>query len=758
MNDNKLQILIVDDDEDDYLITRDLLSEIEGSRFTWDWVSDWNKALDTINAGRHDVYLIDYHIGALTGLDLIKQAREHGCSAPLILLTGQSDKNVDFEATKIGAVDYLVKGKIDSDVLERSIRYSLEHTQVREALKASESRFRNLFDEAPIGYHELDAEGRITNINQTALRLLGYEMDDLKGQSIADFLIDRRASAESGQQCISFLELTSSGSIFEGSFRKKDGSLLPVLMEIKSLENHHGDVMGFRGTIQDNSEREAVQRLKDEFVSVLSHELRTPLTSIRASLGLLAEGIVGEMTDQAQNMLQIASRNTDRLVRLINDVLDIERIESGQITMERQICDAEDLMEQAAEAMKDLAKSSKVTLSVLAQPISIYSDPDRIVQVFTNLLGNAVKFSPEGGTVWLSVEQQEGQSIVFKVRDEGRGVPEDKFDSIFERFKQVDSSDSRDKGGTGLGLAICKSIVEQHGGRISVESTFGEGSTFAFTLPPSASGERTLIGGSPIPEGSAKSKRKILICDDEEAVLTVASAMLEQEGYEIVKSSSGQEALDKVLQTDPDAIMLDLGLSDMSGWDVLETLKSQSETRNIPVIIFSGMPSEENERLNLEIFGWVQKPWNYDALLNMLERATGEGNGHVPRVILVEDDEDLTRVMVTMFNTRGIEIIHARTGREAIRFSQVLTPDLIVLDVNVPDGDGFEVVKSLRQHSHLQGIPLVVHSSLDFTTEEKERLRLGATEFLTKGRVTPEEFGRRIVYMLNQVSSFKLTA
>jgi signal transduction histidine kinase len=241
------------------------------------------------------------------------------------------------------------------------------------------------------------------------------------------------------------------------------------------------------GTGQDITERREVERAKDEFISMVSHELRTPLTSIRGSLGLLESGALGPLPEKGQRMIEIAVQNTDRLVRLINDILDIERIDSGAIDMHQQPCDAAELIEQAIHGVEQLAADAQVTLTSDGEPAMLCALPDRVIQTLTNLISNAVKFSPVSGTVRVCCRRQGGQ-VLFQVTDEGKGIPADKLGSIFERFQQVDASDAREKGGTGLGLAICRKIVEHHGGRIWVESEPGAGSTFSFVLPAQVSG------------------------------------------------------------------------------------------------------------------------------------------------------------------------------------------------------------------------------------------------------------------------------
>jgi signal transduction histidine kinase len=255
-----------------------------------------------------------------------------------------------------------------------------------------------------------------------------------------------------------------------------------------------GKVQGFFALTSDISDRKAIERMKDEFISVVSHELRTPLTSIHSALKILATGRLGDLSKDGRQMLGIADENTDRLVRLVNNVLDLQRIESGAVTMDRQACNTADLMVKATEAMQAMAQQQKITLSTQPVAIPLWVDPDYIVQALTNLLSNAIKFSPPETIVTLSAQQlqpSKRQSIVeFRIQDQGQGIPPDKLESIFERFNQVDSSDARKKGGTGLGLTICRKIIEQHHGKIWAESVEGQGSRFVFTLPIVTGGDR----------------------------------------------------------------------------------------------------------------------------------------------------------------------------------------------------------------------------------------------------------------------------
>jgi two-component system, OmpR family, sensor histidine kinase VicK len=279
------------------------------------------------------------------------------------------------------------------------------------------------------------------------------------------------------------LALLGQAVTYENEILLKDG--LPCSVNVTYIPHldEQQNVKGFFALTTDISDRKAIERMKDEFIAVVSHELRTPLTSMHSALKILATGRLGTLSKDGQQMLEIADDNTERLVRLVNNVLDLQRIESGEVKMEKQICNVSTLMIQATEAMQPMAQQHGVVLVVNQIDIEIFVDSDYIVQALTNLISNAIKFSSSDSTVWLSAENTPNAEVLFSVCDEGQGIPSDKLESIFERFQQVDSSDSRRKGGTGLGLTICRKIVEQHEGKIWVESTLGKGSTFSFTLP-----------------------------------------------------------------------------------------------------------------------------------------------------------------------------------------------------------------------------------------------------------------------------------
>jgi PAS domain S-box-containing protein len=631
--------------------------------------------------------------------------------------------------------------------LADQIGIALSQGQLVEALRESEERFRTMADSAPVLLWIADANKLCSFFNQSWLNFRGRTLEQEIGNGW-----QTGVHPEDLPDCLNiYTTAFDERKSFQMEYRlqRADGEYRWILNTGRPRFLPDGSFAGYIGSCVDISDRREVEKLKDEFISVVSHELRTPLTSIQGALDLLAGGALADRPEYAQHMLHIAAKNADRLVRLINDMLDIERIESGKVTMTKQICDAAELISSAVDAMENMAQQAKVTLSVSPLSAYVWADPDRIIQVFTNLLSNAIKFSPAGSTIWLTAELENRQdftstkNILFKIKDQGRGIPVDKIETIFGRFQQVDASDSRKKGGTGLGLAICRSIVQHHDGRIWAESTAGEGSTFCFTLPLLTEKETTETNISV--DGPL-----ILVCDDDASVREVVQTMLEGQNYRAITVASGQEAVQQAARTHPDVILLNLMMPGMNGWETMATLKKQEATKDIPVIILSGLMPDAKQSSPVEISHWLVKPPDPKLLFQTLERVINQHN-HNLRILIVEDDLDLAQVIAAMFERHGIQTYHATTGKEAIALSQSVMPNLLVLDLVLPEYDGFAVVDWLRQHNRLHHVPLVVYTAKDINNLDKQRLKLGKTLFLTKGRITPEEFEQRVIQLLNRM-------
>ncbi|HEY9799724.1 MAG TPA: PAS domain S-box protein [Leptolyngbyaceae cyanobacterium] len=643
--------------------------------------------------------------------------------------------------------------------------------------KRTEEELLNLsqaLESAVEGISQLDTQGRYIKVNPAYAKITGYEPEEMVGM---EWQVTVHPDDQE-KMIAAYQQMLKNGKVeIEARAMRKNGSAFDKQVVMVKAYNQQQEFIGHYCFMKDISDRREVERLKDEFVSVVSHELRTPLTSISGALDLLASGVLSPGSEDAQRMLNIAANNTDRLVRLINDILDIERIESGKIQITPEACDAADLMTQSVEVMEEMAEQAGVKISMSPLSARLWADPDRIIQVLTNLLSNAIKFSAPGSTVWVSGELGTGGStpltnrdwglgktsdninttpyILFRVKDEGRGIPADKLESIFERFGQVDASDSRQKGGTGLGLAICRSILQHHGGQIWAESILGEGSTFFFTLPIFLEEEQKSDDFLSLPHTLPQhcpslSPPLIMLCDDDPSVRAVVQVMLERQGYRVMTVASGEEAVEQATLNQPDAIILNLMMPGMDGWETLGLLKQQPNIKSVPVIILSGVAPEKSKELPRDVSDWIIKPPDVKLLCQALEKATAKQLPAI-KVLVVEDDPDLAQLLIAMFNRHGTSTFHAQTGREAIQLSQNLIPDLLVLDLGLPECDGFGVVDWLRQYQRLSHVPLVVYTARDLDESDRQRLKLGQTLFLTKGRINTQEFEQRVINLLNRL-------
>ena len=365
----------------------------------------------------------------------------------------------------------------------RMIGATMDISARKRAQRAITAQILNATDD---GIYVIDPTGSATFVNRSALQIFGWSAEELLGKNMHELVHHHHADGMvyDVAECPGRITVQTGKPMYGDReiLWRKDGTYIPIEYNCNVLRDNRGEVTGAVVTFRDISARRAVERMKDEFVSVVSHELRTPLTAIRGALGLLDGGLLVNVNPPAKHMLRVAVSNTERLSRLINDILDMERMEEGKVVLDRHNCNAQSLMMQAIDAMKPIADKSNVKITCGSCDSEVFVDPDRITQAFTNLLGNAVKFSPAGSEITLSAKPHDG-TIEFEVRDHGRGIPHDKLEKIFERFQQVDASDSREKGGTGLGLAICRSIVTQHGGRIWAEDFDGDGAAFHFTIP-----------------------------------------------------------------------------------------------------------------------------------------------------------------------------------------------------------------------------------------------------------------------------------
>jgi PAS domain S-box-containing protein len=400
-------------------------------------------------------------------------------------LVGMRQDGSEFPAE--ASISYLDLGaeRVYTIVLRDITERQRTENNLRDALQ----KLHFHFESSPLAVIEWNREFRVARWSATAEKMFGWSAAEVFGKRPDEWKFVVAEDAERIDRVMSRLVAgVDRQNVTINRNYRQNGTIVNCEWYNSILLDDSGQMESIFSLVLDVTERHQVERMKDEFISIVSHELRTPLTSIYGSLSMLASGLLDIQSAKGQRLLTIAVDSTDRLMRLVNDILDIERIESGTVTMVKAIWRVTDLMAKAMDVVQPLADKAGIRIDVRDNGGQVWVDADRTIQTFTNLLSNAIKFSPTGSTIWFISTKQAGR-MLFQVKDRGRGIPTEKLGLIFERFQQVDVSDSRNNEGTGLGLAICRSIIQQHGGQIWVESVLGEGSTFSVMLPrsPSAS-------------------------------------------------------------------------------------------------------------------------------------------------------------------------------------------------------------------------------------------------------------------------------
>jgi PAS domain S-box-containing protein len=456
-----------------------------------------------------------------------------------------------------------------------------------------------------------------------------------------------------------------------------------------------GKVIGFFSLGTDITELKRIDRMKTEFISTVSHELRTPLTSIRGSLGLIAGGVAGEAPEAVKNLVGIAKNNCERLIRLINDILDSEKIESGKMSLDLQVVDIKQLVQQALAANEGFAGQHRVTLLLRApdEPLQVCIDSDRLTQVVTNLLSNAVKFSPPERAVEVRVSRV-AQQVRVEVADHGPGIPEEFRGRIFQKFSQADSSDSRQKGGTGLGLNISRALIEKMGGQIGFSSEAGAGATFFFELPEWLDPAPLR---QPLRAQAASPKPRILICEGDPDVARLISMMLNKAGFEADMAHSAAQALACLARNTYDALTVDLKLPGQHGAAFISALRGEERTRHLPVVVISAMAEAGRLQFNhkpLTVSDWLEKPIDENLLILSVRRAVAGLHSGKPRILHVEDDLDVQRITEAIVQDFAdfefaATLDQARTRLREHRF------DLVLLDLALGEESGWDLVADI---------------------------------------------------------------
>jgi PAS domain S-box-containing protein len=587
-------------------------------------------------------------------------------------------------------------------------------------LKLSELAYRDqatrlslILDNVVDAIVTINESGSIESWSNGAERLFGYGSEEVLRRNVRMLMPDPHASAHDGylRRYMQTGERRIIGTRREVEALHKDGRRIPV--DLGLSEMRIGNRRLFIGILRDISARLEVERLKSGFVSTVSHELRTPLTSISGSLGLLAAGVAGELPAKATRLIDIAKLNAERLVRLINDILDLEKAESGRLEFRLEPQRVKSIVQHAIDVNRAYAQGFGVSLELdpRSDDATVLVDRDRVIQVLTNLISNAAKFSPRGGAVRIEV-RVEHDSVRIAVRDQGAGIPLEFQSRIFQRFAQADSSDSRAKGGTGLGLSIVKTIVEQLGGNISFDSAVGKGTNFFVSLPIRHEQAQLQNPGTGLYAGPA-----VLVCEDDPDVAAILVEMLRKEGMRAETVASARAARAALEGVRFDVAIVDLHLPDADGLEFITELRSRQGTRALPVIVITARAKGQSDAhvvSTLQLADWLQKPIDPQRLLDAIRNVLSQPREGRARILHIEDDISLTQLVKELLEGEA-EVVAANSLAEARAHVEDATYDLVILDITLGDGCGLDILPLLNKAGRQS--PVILYSATEASRE-----------------------------------------
>ncbi|MBA3662077.1 MAG: response regulator [Gammaproteobacteria bacterium] len=543
-------------------------------------------------------------------------------------------------------------------------------------------------------------EGVITSWNEGAEHLYGYHANEVIGKSILlIFLPDRLNEFREAEQQI---RQGKGVRYLETERKHKDGHVIPISVTISPLKDKLGNVIGACSISRDITEWKKIQNMKNEFISVVSHELRTPLTSIQGSLSLLVAGVGGILPEKAQKLLQIGKQNSERLIRLINDILDVAKIESGKMELNITPCDIGRLVNEAIIANQSYAEQFGISVQLHEQARgTVNADHDRLVQVITNLLSNAIKFSIPAGIVAVNINEHDNK-IIVSVTNTGEAIPEEFQASIFNKFAQANTNSARKQTGTGLGLSISKDIIERLDGYIGFRLNKNKQTTFFFELP--------LVTNSPTQKLFFDKIPVLLICHEME-IAQELKEFLEKNEYKVIITHTGQDALTILNKNHIDALMINLALPDVDGISFLKKLRVQYTAAQLPIIATSLTNEKNSDTLNgsaISIVDWMDKPINLERVLNNIQLIKNYVKEKSPNILLIEDEVDLLEVIANLAQEEA-NVIGTTTLKAAKATLDEQRFDLVILDLSLPDGSGIQLLPELSK----KNIPIIVFSAFE---------------------------------------------
>ncbi len=712
---SSLYVLLVEDNPGDVRLIREALAERADSSLTLECVDRLSIALQRLDTAGVDVILLDLSLPDSQGLDTFIKMHRRAFRVPIIVLSGLDNEDVAIEAVQKGAQDYLVKGQVEGYVLVRAMRYAVERKRAEENLRVANERFRLAAAAVNSVIYERDLVRDQVIWSIGLSELFGYNPQTLEPMGKWWLMHLHPDDQERVREQLTNDIAQGKDFIAEYRFLHANGHYVDVWDRGRVQRSETGEVIRMVGTMVDITARKETERLKDEFVSTVSHELRTPLATMREFTEILMDQLSGPLNSVQQEHLGIIKANVERLARIVDDMLDIAKIEAGHIILRREIIGLNPFLEQVVHSLHPLAESKQVDLRLdlpaTAMP-AVFADPDKLTQVLINLIGNAIKYIPLKGQVTVKVEERSNE-VMFEVQDTGVGIAEADLPRLFEKFQQFRRVRGvRGAEGTGLGLAISKRLVELHGGQIWATSMIGHGSSFFFTFPKYSAEE---VFHEHLRSGIEDARRRqsrfsVIVCGlaNFEELKTLyefgAVGQLLKELESLLRGVVRGKDGDVIIRWQRGEMLVILAEVDQQGaQSIANRLQHSVEGKT-----FSIGSHCVSVQIGTATATYPDEALTESELLALTEDRLPHSMAPKKRVLVVDDETKIRQLIKEMLELRGFSVSTAASGPEALEQLKRTPVDIILLDLTMPVMDGYEFYHILKETPQFQHIPVLI--------------------------------------------------